>query len=165
MVDPIGPVVPVIALVVGPCPLLKMFRVNTQPVMAAMANHIIEAEHLLVQGAEGEAVCSVLLTPEANFPWRRRASDDTSFLRSLTLTHQTAGKGFGFFGMVRQDTPPRSSPVRSPDRRPVSTTRPPGHRTVDPLTDIALAGWPRVPWPFWLPSPLQPSRSRHSPNS
>ncbi|MGR3507165.1 MAG: hypothetical protein ACU0B7_15005 [Paracoccaceae bacterium] len=106
MIDPVGPVIPVVPLVISPRPLLKMLGVNTQPVMATMANHIIEAEHLPVQSAEDEAVGSVLLPMKANFPRGGRGSDDTSLVSPSPLTHQTAGKGFGFIGMVRQDIQP-----------------------------------------------------------
>lgn len=106
MVDPVSPVIPIIPLVIRPCPLLKMLRVNAQGVMAAMANHVMEAWHLLVQGAENESVSWVLLPMKANLSRCRRVGDDTALFCSSALTHQTAGKGFGFFGMVRQDVEP-----------------------------------------------------------
>ena len=61
------------------------------------------------------------------------------------------------------NTRPRSSPARSPDHRPEHRPRPPDHKTVAPPACTAPSGWPRVPWPFWLLAPRQPSRSRHSP--
>ena len=106
MIDPVGPVIPVVPLVIRPRSLLKMLGIDAQPVMAAMANHIIEAKNLVVQSAEDKAVGIMLMCIKAYFLWRGLVRDDTPLFCSLPLTHQTAGKGFGFFGMVRQDIQP-----------------------------------------------------------
>ena len=56
MVDPAGPILPVIPLVIRLRPQLEVSRVQAQAVVAAVANHLIPPGDLALQDAVNEPV-------------------------------------------------------------------------------------------------------------
>ena len=56
MIDPAGPVLPVIPLVVRLCAQLEVSPVHAEPVMAAVPNHLIPPGDLPLQDAVNEPV-------------------------------------------------------------------------------------------------------------
>jgi len=77
MINPVRPVIPVVTLVISPRPLLQMLGVDTQPVMTAVANDLIVAEHLRVECAKDEAIGRELLPVEPNLPHGGSIRHDT----------------------------------------------------------------------------------------
>ena len=77
MVDPAGPVLPVIPLVVRLRAQLKVLGVHAQAVMAAMSHHPLPSDDLSLQNAVDESVGVDLAPPEDHLARRLRGGHQT----------------------------------------------------------------------------------------
>jgi hypothetical protein len=68
VIDPVSPVVPVVPFVVCSRPVDEMLRVQAQPIMAAVPDDLLPADHSPVQDAVDEAIGRKLMAVEAGLP-------------------------------------------------------------------------------------------------
>lgn len=105
-VHPIGPEVPVVALVVSPAANIEMRRVDAETVMATMTNDLFEAGGDVVQGTVDKSVGLVLGTPEADLSDSLGLGDDTACVGCCPRSNKREGPLTGLLCVVRVDDCP-----------------------------------------------------------